>query len=205
MKHDYLDEIHNFDIDLYRRTIFLHSQEYDHKGDGEDNGIDWKMSMKFIKNLHYLNKVGNDPIDVYMTSSGGDYYYGMAIYDAIKNSKSEINMYVYGYACSMASIILQAATKRYMSKNADFMIHYGDYSDKGSLPRVASTLSYYMTHNKTMFEIYAERCVNGEIFKNGNMTKENVADYLELQVKENSDWWLSATDAVKYGFADEVF
>ena len=57
-----------------------------------------------------------------------------------------------------------------------------------------------------MFNIYAERCVKGQFFKNlfkKNITPSKVKDYLKEQLK-NGDWYVSAREAVNYGFADEV-
>lgn len=199
-----LEQIHYYDLNINTRTIYLHSQEYSSEDGWSENGVDYKMATKFIKNLDYFNSISEEPIKVIMTSCGGCWNFGMMIYDAIKQSKSPIDIYAYAHARSMTSIILQAARKRYISKHCDFMIHYGEYSDSGDLRKVTNGITYYEKHNKEMFNIYAERCCEGEFFK-GRMRKEDVSDYLELNVKDKVDFWLSADEAVKFGFADEMF
>lgn len=205
-KESVLDAIHNYDIDVEERTIFLHSQQYYGDGDGtpsEESGVDWKMATKFMKNMHYLNNISDEPITIKMASCGGDYYFGMAIFDAIKQSKAPVDIYAWVHARSMTSIILQAARKRYISKNCIFMVHYGEYGDYGDLRKVASGLQFYETHNKTMFDIYADRCVNGGFFQ--GRTKQQVADFIQEKTDKHVDWWLHADEAVLYGFADKVF
>lgn len=204
VKKDYnpIEVIHNFDLCLQTRTVFLHAQEYG--VDGEEGGIDWKVATKFIKNIYHLNSLNNKPIKVIISSFGGDYYFGMSIYDTIKNSVAPIDIYAYGCVASMTTIILQAAKTRYLSQHSSFMIHMGDYQNNGDLRKVTSGIDFYKTHNKEMFDIYAERCVDGEFFKRGNMSKENVADYLESEVKDKVDFWLTAEEAVNMGFVDAI-
>ena len=205
-KESVLDAIHNYDLDVEKRTLFLHSQQYYGDGDGtpsEESGVDWKMATKFMKNMHYLNNISDEPITIKMASCGGDYYFGMAIFDIIKQSKAPVDIYAYVHARSMTSIILQAARRRYISKNCIFMVHYGEYGDYGDLRKVTSGLDFYNQHNKTMFDVYANRCVNGVAFQ--GQSYQQVVDFIQEKTEKKVDWWLHAPDAVLYGFADEVF
>jgi len=57
-----------------------------------------------------------------------------------------------------------------------------------------------------MFEIYANRCVNGKFFyeKFGKKpSAKQVKQYLIRKLK-SGDWYLSAEEAVYYGFADSI-
>ena len=205
-KESVLECIHQNDVDVEERTIFLHSQQYYGDGDGtpsDESGVDWKMATKFMKNMHYLNNISSEPITIKMASCGGDYYFGMAIFDIIKQSAAPVDIYAYVHARSMTSIILQAARKRYISKNCIFMVHYGEYGDYGDLRKVESGLNFYVGHNKTMFDVYADRCVNGGFF--AGQKHEQVVDYIQKKTDSKVDWWLHADEAVLYGFADEVF
>lgn len=44
-------------------------------------------------------------VDVRINSNGGEVYSGIAIFNALKNSKADITIYVDGIAASMASVI----------------------------------------------------------------------------------------------------
>lgn len=109
-------------LDLATRTIYMGS--LNNMIDGE-SGVDNFMAEYFIKGMHILENMSNDPIIVVMNNPGGEWYHGMAIYDAIICSPCKIIMKVYGHAMSMGSIILQAADYRIMMPNARMMIHYG--------------------------------------------------------------------------------
>lgn len=205
-KESVLDAIHNYDIDVEERTIFLHSQQsYSEDGSTpvEESGVDWKMATKFMKNMHYLNNISDEPITIKMSSCGGDYQFGMAIYDIIKQSKAPVDIYAWVHARSMTSIILQAARKRYLSKNCAFMIHYGEYGDYGDFRKVASGIDFYKYSNSTMFDIYTDKCVHGGFFI--GQAREYVYNFIVDKADRKVDWWLNANEAVLYGFADEVF
>jgi ATP-dependent protease ClpP protease subunit len=56
-----------------------------------------------------------------------------------------------------------------------------------------------------MLDIYAERCQNGEFFKERKYSKSRVRSYLDTKMKNEGDVWLTAAEAVNMGFADEVY
>lgn len=122
------DEIEQFmDNELYRptRTIYMGSQTY---VEGEETGVDHLMAERMIKTLFILDHedpTGESPITIIMNNVGGDWYHGMAIYDAIKGCVNNVTIKVYGHAMSMGSIILQAADHRMMAANSRIMLHYG--------------------------------------------------------------------------------
>ncbi|KKK96243.1 hypothetical protein LCGC14_2664680, partial [marine sediment metagenome] len=70
-------DIHSFGIMIDTREIFLGAYI-------NSNGefcIDHKSSNIFIKNIQLLNNLSNKQILVHMNTIGGDWNYGMAIYD----------------------------------------------------------------------------------------------------------------------------
>jgi ATP-dependent protease ClpP protease subunit len=104
----------------------------------------------------------------------------------------------------MSSIIPQASKVRYISKHADFMVHYGEYGDSGDMRKVVSGIKHYESQNKVMLDIYAERCVNGEFFSSKNYSVEDTAKFIEEQIDKKTDWWITAQESVYYGFMDKV-
>jgi len=58
-----------------------------------------------------------------------------------------------------------------------------------------------------MFDIYAQRCYKGRYFKDKfGGTKETVGkvnNWLRKKMKDG-DWYMNATDAIYYGFADKI-
>ena len=118
-----LDKWFDLNVDTDTRTIYMGSAGYTY--DEGETGVDHFMAEYLIKGMHSLESKNKKPILIIMNNPGGDWYHGMAIYDAIKSSPCECTIKVYGHAMSMGSIILQAADNRIMMPNSRFMIHYG--------------------------------------------------------------------------------
>lgn len=195
--------IHSYNIDIENRVVYL-SSEFS-SDDYTESGTEHQMYNRFVKNMDLLNSTGNEPITIRSSNIGGDWYYGMAIYDIIKRSNAETYFYIDAYACSMGSIIPQGATKRYISKYADFLIHLGTFSLSQELKSFKSTFKQYESKTPVMYDVYAERCVNGQFFVEKGLDKDATARYLEKMVDKHSEWWLTAEDAIYYGFADEIY
>lgn len=193
--------IHSKGLDLANRRIYLHG---DAMVKDAEPGVDYRMANTFIKNLDILNaghQAGD--ITVVLGTVGGDWNYGMAIYDAIKYSPNPVDVLVYGWARSMSSIIPQAARNRIMMPHADFMVHYGSTAYEGHYLTAKSGMKYEERSEKIMLDIYADRCQHGTFF--ANRTLPEISEYIDRQMKDRGDWWMSAQEAVFYGFADRVF
>ena len=157
----------------------------------------------FIKNLDFLSNTDGD-IHVIMGTLGGEWNYGMGIFSAIKACKHKVIITAYAWARSMSSIILQAAAERVLMPNCDFMVHYGTSAYSGHYLCAKSGMLFEEHYEKIMLGIYADRCYHGRFFTDHNMCEVDVARYITKQIQEKGDWWLSAEEAVYYGFADRV-
>src|ERR1051325_3029687 len=113
-----LDWLYDKNLDLYTRSIYLHTDD--------ENGMDFREAAEFVKSINFLNSLGAAPITVYMQTCGGDWNYGMAIYDAIVNSESPVYIIGYGQIASIGAVILQAAAKRVLMPNCYLTIHFGE-------------------------------------------------------------------------------
>lgn len=194
-----LDDFHLHCASLTTREIFLHN----HYSYDENPGVEHKMSTTFIKNLRAFEKDSSDPITIHMQSLGGEWNEGMAIYDTIKMCKSKITIISYGQAESMSSIILQAATKRLLTKNSYVMVHYGTSGYESQYLNTQNWHNYAKRLCETMMDIYSDKCVNGRLFKEKKYDKDKVKKFLHKKFKDG-DWYMSSKEAVDYGFADGV-
>ena len=160
---------HNIDTDS--RTIFMGSIDKDI--DNQENGVDHYMAEYFIKGMHlFESKKNEDEITIIMNNPGGDWYHGMAIFDAIKNSSCFCTIKVYGHAMSMGSIILQAADKRIMMPNSKFMIHYGYDGRYGHSKIFEKWADEGKRVNYQMENIYLDAMLDKEEkVGNGNLSK----------------------------------
>ena len=201
---DLLYDLHNYCANIDTREIFLHNH---YGANDEDNpGVEYKMSNTFLKNMRALDIKSDKPITIQMQSVGGEWSDGMAIYDAISMSRSFVTIIAYGQAESMSSIIFQAADKRLITPNTYFMSHYGSTGASGEYLSVQNWVKYEKRICDIMIDIYAQSCIGGKYFKNkyGNSPDmDKVKTYLFRKLK-SGDWYMSAEDAVHYGFADEI-
>lgn len=203
-KIDAIYDIHNHDIDVKRRHVYLHSHHYTNAD--EEGGIEYRMATQFIKNINFLNSLDRkNKILVHLQSPGGDWYHGMAIYDSITFSEAQVNILAYGEVSSMSSIVLQAAKKRILMPNCELMLHRGFLALEGVTSTVKSNALWNMKIDSKMLQIYAYRCVNGSFFKKRKYKIDDVVSFIDKKMKNFGDWHLGAEEAVDYGLADGIF
>lgn len=195
---DTIGEIHNYGIDVKNREIYI--SEFDDSG--ESAGVDHRMLQMFIKNMNILTNINKDPITIHMQTVGGCWYSGMGIYDAIKNCKCKTKFVGYGQLCSMGTVIVQAATLRLMTPHSAFMVHWGSSEISGHYLSSQNLAVFEKAAAQQMVDIYAEKChKTGDFFKDSEYSLSKVKAYIKRKLN-NGDWYMSAEDAVYYGFLD---
>jgi ATP-dependent protease ClpP protease subunit len=180
------------------REIYIHGNNQKE----ELNDIDYLSSSAFYKTLHELERESNEDIIVHLHTIGGDLDDGLAIYDNILYSNCNISIIGHGCVYSVGTIIMQAAKKRFLMPNCSFMVHYGSCSISAEHKSAVNTIAYYKQQESKMIDIYADRCLSGNAFK--GYDKEKVKRFITSKLDKNGDWYMSAEDAVYFGFADKV-
>ena len=202
-KHDIIEEIHSYNVFLDTREIFVYGEEGE---ENEDSGVEFRMSNTLLKNVRLLEAAGSGPIVIYQHSIGGEWADGMLMYDVIASCSCHIIFIMHGTACSMGSIVPQAADTRIIMPHCTFMVHSG-YTD------INSGLTYKQSRSwadmeaytqEVMLDIYSNVCVNGHLFQKEQADLKKVRKTLEEKMGNKEDWWLFARDTVAYGFADAV-
>lgn len=131
-------------------------------------------------------------IDVRINSNGGDVYAGIAIFNALKNSKADITIYVDGIAASMASVIALCGKPVQMSRYSRLMLHSvmgGCYGNKDEMRRCIAEIE---SLEDTLCEMYAAR-----------LGKEK--DEIRSTYFDGTDHWLRADEALSLGFIDGIY
>lgn len=131
-------------------------------------------------------------IDVRINSNGGEVYAGIAIFNALRNSKADITIYVDGIAASMASVIATCGKPVKMSRYARLMIHSvmgGCYGNKDEMRRCISEIE---SLEDTLCEMYAARLCN---------SKEEIRN----TYFDGKDHWLRADEALALGLVDDIY
>lgn len=195
-----LHDIHNYNIDIDNREVYLHSS-FDTE---EENGVDYRSAIVFEKNIRYLNLISLEPIIVHMHLPGGDWQDCLGIYDTIKNSKAKIGIIACAKVESSSSVLLQAADLRVLSLNTNFLIHYGSISVDNEHKAALSTIQWSEKESNKMIDIFTERCMNSKIAQEKNWKKMMTKKHIITQLATKRDWILTSEEAVYYGFADGV-
>lgn len=188
-----MDRWFDLNLDVDGRTIYMGSMD---SYEGDESGVDNVMAEYFIKGLSILERISDKPVFVIMNNPGGDWYHGMAIYDAIKYSKCYIEIKVYGHAMSMGSVILQAADSRIMMPSSRFMIHYGYDGKSGHAKIVYKWADEGKRVNYEMENIYLESILDYEV-----KHKIKVEPSLEAIINRHNASEIPVKPPVKYKFS----
>jgi ATP-dependent protease ClpP protease subunit len=196
-----LNTIHDYNIDLNNREIYLHSYMSD---ESDEAGVDYRSAIVFEKNLRYLNSISLEPILVHMHLPGGDWQDCLGIYDSIRASKSKVIIVATAKVESSSSVLLQAADLRILTQNTNFLIHYGSLSIDNEHKAALSTVQWSEKESEKMIDIFTEKCMNSIICKEKNWKRMMVRKHIVSQLATKRDWILTSDEAVRYGFADGV-
>lgn len=200
--------LHEYDVDLASNHIYLFGSETYAAGNagGEDAepGIEYVIANRFIRNLNLCMRVNPDtPIVIHMKTNGGYWEEGMAIYDAIKSCPFPVTILNYTHARSMSSIIFQSANKRVMMPHSTFMFHDGTLGVDGTVKQVISAVDFGRIQDAQMMKIYIDNLkLKG---KYSSRSRKFIHEWLREQMDKKEDVFLTAEQAVEYGFADTIF
>lgn len=198
-----IETTHDYWIDAKSRQMWIQGIEGNmHEEEGEV-GVEYQMANRVIKNLNILmNQSWDKEILVHLHTCGGIYEEGMAIYDNVKAMPMHVKMLCHTHARSMSSIIFQAADDRVMFPNSTFMFHWGTTSIYGEYKTVVSTIEFSKKDCETMLDIYVDKCQHGEKFEGWESNK--IKKYIKRHADEKGDVYLTAEEAVQWGFADRI-
>jgi ATP-dependent protease ClpP protease subunit len=198
---DLISEIHMYGIDVKNREIYIN--EFDDSG--EKAGVDHRMLQTFYKNINFLKNQSKEPITIHMQTVGGCWYSGMGIYDAIKNCKCRTTFIAYGQLCSMGTVIIQAARRRFITPNSIFMCHFGSTDLSGDYLSSQNYSAVDKINADKMITIYAEKCCKfGEFFLEREYNLSKTKSFIKRKMKDG-DWYMNAEEAVYYGFVDGIY
>jgi len=201
------DNVFNWGLDLRRNQLYLNGVDrgYEIGPEGAEPGVDFVMATNFTKGLNLCQMVNpGKPVLVHMSTCGGDWNFGMHIYDAIKAATSPVTIVNYTHARSMSSIILQAADWRVMMPNSHFMFHDGQYQGGGTVKEARSDFKFYdEVGGKTMLRIYAEQMKRKGEFAGKSF--EEIEGWLRDQMDKHENVYKTAEETVSLGLADEIF
>jgi ATP-dependent Clp protease protease subunit len=155
--------------------------------------IDDDYANLIIAQLLFLS--GEDPekpVQMYINSPGGVVPAGLAIYDTMQLLKPPIQTYCVGMAFSMAAILLASGTKgkRFALPHSRILIHQ---------PHVGG-----LSGQVTDIDIQAREMLYTRDMLNEILAKHTSQPLDKVRQDTERDYYLSASEAAKYGIVDEV-
>lgn len=118
-----------------------------------DGDVNEYMSSIVIRALVKMTEISNAPIEVYLSSYGGDAYAGLAIYDAIRACPCDIIMYANGKIMSSGLIIFLAGDRRFAAEHTTFMAHAVSSSTDGKVKDQEIDVNEAKRINNIMLEV----------------------------------------------------
>jgi len=161
-------------------------------GEISDEGGEGKIASRDVVNeLIYLD-TNYENLNIRINSIGGDVYAGIAIFNAIRQCKSNVTIYIDGVAASIAGVIALCGKRVEMSRYARMMLHNvsgGCYGNKKDLQDMIATI---VSLEDTIAEIIGSR--------SGKDKEEVKATYFD-----GAEHWLKAEEALALGLIDAIY
>lgn len=140
--------------------------------------------------VQQLNQLSVDFLDVHINSPGGEVDDGMAIYNAIRQHRAHVTVYIDGLAASAASFIAMAGDEVVISQFAQMMIHDAlgfTFGNAAEMREFADLLDRY---SNAIAMVYTDSAGG------------TVDDWRERMRVET---WYTGAEAVTAGLADRVY
>lgn len=158
---------------------------------GGDDEWSWLFDeitpKQFKEDLDSLGLI--DTLNVMINSPGGDTFAGQAIHTMLSRHPAQVNVYIDGLAASIASLIAMAGDRVIMPRNAMLMVHDPFTSAEGNAREFRQLAEALDTIREAMIAAYQ---------------RKTEMDHDELVALLEAETWMTAEDAVRMGFADEI-
>jgi ATP-dependent Clp protease protease subunit len=154
--------------------------------------VDEETANLIVAQLVHLESDDADKdIHLYINSPGGSVYAGLAIYDAMRFIKPDVQTICYGIAMSMGSLLLTAGTpgKRMALPNSRILIHQPSGGFQGQTSDIEIHAREVLALRARVDELYA---------KHTGQSVERVHADMER------DRYFTGAEAVAYGLVDHV-
>lgn len=156
--------------------------------------IDFPLANRIVQQLIYLESEDSErPIDLIISSPGGEVLAGLLIYDQLKGMELPVNLYCAGLAASMAAMILAGGEKgrRYVLPHSKIMIHQ---------PLIAGGIG----GNATSIQRTAELIMETKSITSELLARDTGHSVEEVEAAIAFDNYLSAEEAVQFGICDKI-
>jgi len=146
--------------------------------------------MKKLTEWHRLDPECD--IEIVFFSPGGEIMSGMQLFDFIVDLREthEVTTGGTGMAASMAGILVQAGTKRYMSREGWLLIHRAQFHALGKTFEIEDEVEFIKRIEKRIIQIFT--------------TRSKLKAATIRRKWDRKDWWLSSDECLELGLVDEI-
>lgn len=136
-----------------------------------------------------IGDLNGKALTVRINSYGGEVAEGLAIYNLLKSYEGEVTTICDGFACSAASVVFMAGTKRIMPRSSLLMIHNAWTWASGDADDMRKAAEDLEKITQPSVEIY---------------TSVSNLDADEIKAMMDAETWIDADEALDFGFATEI-
>jgi len=144
--------------------------------------------------LEFENDSNIEPVKLILSTPGGSVSDGLILCNVIDNYKKPLEIYVYGYACSMGTIILCAGNKNPNVKKYCYPFSFGLFH-AGYSAVEGESLS---VEDQIAFNKKTDNTIRDYVVENTKITAE------EYKANERRQWYLSAQEMKEKGLVDII-
>jgi len=170
-------------IDIMGRRIFLHG------------GVDEDTIGRAIRGLYLLDDLNANPIELYVSSYGGELDEAFALHDVTRTITAPVHTIALGKCMSAAPMLVACGAKghRYASEHTTFMLHDASLDCGEGSPAL---ISAHAESARESMRIYARLL--------GRYTKKPPAHWARIFASK-IDKYFTAEQAVAWGLVDQVW
>lgn len=152
-------------------------------------GSDWFGEGVTAKRISAaLRSIGERDVVVNVNSPGGDFFEGLAIYNMLRQHSANVTVRVLGIAASAASVIAMAGDTIQIGRAGFLMIHNAWAIVMGNRHDLREAADWLEPFDAAAADLYTTRT---------GLDRDEVAAMLDRET------WISGSDAVDKGFADD--
>lgn len=119
-------------LDIDKRRIYFGDVNIPDESEMSGEEVSWKTTELAIRNLHILENISSDPIEIHLSSFGGSLYSMLRFADAIQASPCKMIFVGGGMIMSAGAFIMCVCDERFLYSHSTVMVHHGSNSNSGN-------------------------------------------------------------------------
>ena len=184
-----------------KRERERHADDYAHRVYQFTGPVDSASVAKCMAQLGAWHRAyPGEPLEIVFFSPGGGVFPGMQLFDFIQwlvAEGHEVTTTATGYAASMGGILIQAGSKRQMTRESWLMVHEVAAGAQGKTSEIEDEVEFMKRIQARVLQIFADRAA-----ATGRPKAITKAKLKRLSTRK--DCWISSQESYDYGLVDDI-